>query len=327
MRELTFVEALREAIREEMRKDSRVLLIGEEVGRGYGGVFGVSKGLLAEFGPGQVIDTPIAENTIMGCGIGTAMMGMKPIVELMFADFVSVCFDGIINQAAKIPFMSRGQYGMNLVVRLPGGGGDGMGPQHTQCLESLFMGIPGICVVSPSCPYDAKGLMKASINRGQPVIFFENRRLYRAKGPVPEEEYTVPLGRGNRVREGRDLTIVAVAYMVRVAEMAADALKREKGIEAEIIDPRSIVPLDEEMIASSLKKTGRLVILEEGAVRGGVGSEIAGIVSEKYLDYLDHPIQRIGARNIPLAASITLESATLPSEESAFRDICRFFGL
>jgi acetoin:2,6-dichlorophenolindophenol oxidoreductase subunit beta len=327
MRELSFVEALREAIAEEMRKDRKVLLIGEEVGQGYGGVFGVSKGLLAEFGPSQVIDTPIAENTIMGCGIGAAMMGMKPIVELMFADFVSVCFDGIINQAAKIPFMSRGQFGMNLVVRLPGGGGDGMGPQHSQCLESLFMGIPGICVVSPSTPGDAKGLMKASINKGQPVVFFENRRLYRTKGPVPEEEYEIPLGKGRLVREGTDLTIVAIAYMVRVAEQVADTLARTNGIQAEIVDPRTIVPLDEELIAQSVKKTGRLVIVEEGVVRGGVGAEIAGIVAEKYMDYLDHPIQRIGSRNIPLAASLPLETATLPNEESMYQDICRFFSL
>ena len=262
----------------------------------------------------------------MGCGIGAAMMGMKPIVELMFADFVSVCFDGIINQAAKIHFMSRGQFGINLVVRLPGGGGDGMGPQHSQSLESMFMGIPGLCVVSPSNAYDAKGLLKASINRGQPVVFFENRKLYRTRGPVPEGEYEIPLGKGNRVREGKDLTIVAVAYMVRLAEKVADTLKRANGIEVDIIDPRTLVPLDEELIASSVKRTGRLAILEEGPVRGGVGSEIAGIVSEKYLDFLDHPIQRIGSRNIPIAASLPLETETLPNEESIYRDICRFFS-
>jgi acetoin:2,6-dichlorophenolindophenol oxidoreductase subunit beta len=325
MREISVAEALREAIREEMRKDRKVILIGEEVGKGYGGVFGVSKGLLAEFGPEQVIDTPIVENTIMGCAVGAAQMGMKPIVEIMFADFVSVCFDGILNQAAKIPFMSNGQYPLSIVVRLPGGGGDGMGPQHTQCLESIFMSIPGLCVVCPSNAYDAKGLMKSSINRGVPVIFFENRKLYPKKAPVPEEEYTIPLGVGKQVREGRDLTIVALSSMVGVAEKVAAELERTRGVTAEVIDPRTIVPLDMQIIGASLEKTARLVIVEEGPVRGGVGAEIAALVSDTYIDFLDHPIQRIGSKNTPLAVSISLETATMPTETSVYRDICRHF--
>ncbi len=327
MREITLAEALREAIREEMRKDQSVILIGEEVGKGYEGVFGVSTGLMAEFGPRQIIDTPIMENTMLGCGIGAALLGMKPIVEIMFSDFATVCFDGIVNQAAKIGFMSGEQYKLNLVIRLPGGGGQGMGPHHSQCLESMFIGVPGLKLVAPSNAYDAKGLLKTCINLGEPVLFFENRKLYKVKSEVPEAEYTIPLGKGRVVREGKSLTIVAVSYMVRLAEKVAEDLKSEKGVEVEIIDPRTIVPLDEELIAASIEKTGRVVILEEGHLRGSVGSEISAVIAEKYLDFLDHPIQRIGSKNVPIPASVNLEQATIPSRESVYRDICRFFCL
>ncbi len=327
MREITLSEALREAIREEMRKDRNVILIGEEIGKGYEGVFGVSTGLMQEFGPRQIIDTPIVENTILGCGIGAGLLGMKPIVEIMFEDFVTVCFDGIVNQAAKIRYVSGDQYSFSLVVRLPGGGGYGMGAHHSQCLESVFLSIPGLKLVAPSNAYDAKGLLKTCINLGEPVLFFENRKLYKTRSPVPEEEYTLPLGKGNRVREGKDLTLIALSYMVRVAEKVADELKSGKGVEAEIIDPRTIVPLDEEIIASSIAKTGRVAILEEGHLRGGVGSEIAAVIAEKYLDYLDHPIQRIAAKNVPIPASQTLEGAVIPNKTSIYDDICRFFFL
>ncbi len=327
MREITLAEALREAIREEMRKDKSVILIGQEVGKGYEGIFGVSTGLMAEFGPNQIIDTPIMENTMLGCGIGAALLGMKPIVEIMFSDFATVCFDGIVNQAAKIGFMSGDQYALNLVIRFPGGGGQGMGPHHSQCLESIFLGVPGLKLVAPSNAYDAKGLLKTCINLGEPVLFFENRKLYKTKCPVPEEEYTLPIGKGRVVREGKDLTIVAVSYMVRVAEKVAEELKSEKGIEAEIIDPRTIVPLDEELIAASIEKTGRVATLEEGHLRGSIGSEISAVIAEKYMDFLDHPIQRIGSKNVPIPASVTLEKATIPNKESVCQDICRFFRL
>ncbi len=320
-------EALREAIREEMRKDKNVILIGQEIGKGYEGIFGVSTGLMGEFGPSQIVDTPIIENTMLGCGIGAALLGMKPIVEIMFADFSTVCFDGIVNQAAKIGYMSGDQYALNLVIRLPGGGGQGMGPHHSQCLESLFMGVPGLKLVAPSNAYDAKGLLKTCINLGEPVLFFENRKLYKMKSGVPEEEYTVPIGKGKIVREGRDLTLVAVSYMVKVAEKVAEDLKNQKGIEAEIIDLRTIVPLDEEIIAASIEKTSRVAILEEGHLRGSIGSEISAVIAEKYMDFLDHPIQRIGSKNVPIPASITLERAAIPNRESVYQDICRFFDL
>ena len=327
MREITFAESIREAIREEMIKDKNVILIGEEIGRGYGGVFEVSKGLLEEFGPGQIIDTPIVENTIMGCGIGTALLGMKPIVELMFADFVTVCFDGIINQAAKIKFMSGDQFNLNLVIRLPGGGGDGMGPQHSQNLESIFMSIPGLKIAVPSNPFDAKGLLKTAINLGEPVLFFENRKLYKTKGFVPEDEYFIPLGKGSVVRKGTDITIIATAYMVNIAKKAAEKLKTDRNLEIEIIDPRTIVPLDEELIAESLSKTSKVIIIEEGTLRGGLGSEIAAIISEKYLDYLDYPIKRIASKDTPLPASYSLEQMVIPDEKRVCEEILKFLNL
>ena len=228
MTKITYAEALREAIKEEMIKDKNVILIGEDVAQGYAGVFGVSHGLYDEFGATQIIDTAIAENTILGCGIGTAIMGMKPIVEMMFGDFVAVCFDGVLNSIAKINFMSGGQYNLNLVIRLPGGSA-GFGPQHSQCLESIFISIPGIKIVIPSNAYDAKGLLKTCINLGEPVLFFEHKKLYKIKMEVPKKEYVIPLGKGRIVREGKDLTIVAVSYMVEVAYMLWGASQGEVG--------------------------------------------------------------------------------------------------
>lgn len=326
MREITYAEALREAIREEMIKDKNVILIGEDVGRGYGGVFGVSSGLYDEFGETQVIDTAIAENTILGSGIGTALLGMKPIVEMMFEDFVAVCFDGILNSAAKIKFMSGDQYSLNLVVRLPGGSG-GFGPQHSQCLESLFMSIPGIKIVIPSCSYDAKGLLKTCINLGEPVLFFEHKKLYKTKGEVPEEEYKIPLGKGRIIRKGKDITLVTVSYMVSVAQDSAEELYNNHGIDMEIIDPRTLVPLDVDIIADSVKKTCRLATLEEGILRGGVGAEICSTICEKYMDHLDAPIKRIASRNTHIAMTPTLENAVVPDRERVVQEVREIFGV
>mgnify|MGYP001121168238 CR=1 FL=1 len=289
MREIMYSQALREAMSQEMRKDRNVLLIGEDVGKGYRGVFGVSTGMFEEFGESQIIDTPISENTILGTGIGTALMGMKPIVEMMFEDFIAVCFDGILNQAAKIKFMSGDQFNLNLVVRLPGGSGNGTGPHHSQCLESIFMSIPGLKIALPSNAYDAKGLLKTSINLGEPVLFFEHKKLYKTKAEVPEEEYSIPFGKGKIVKEGSDLTIVALSYMVNVAKESALELENKYGLDVEIIDPRTIVPLDINIIGNSVKKTSKLVILEEGVLRGGVGAEICSQVNENFFDYLDKP--------------------------------------
>jgi pyruvate dehydrogenase E1 component beta subunit len=325
MRAITYAEALREAIREEMLKDKNVILIGEDVGLGYGGVFGVSHGLYSEFGETQIIDTAIAENTILGSGIGTALLGMKPIVEMMFEDFVAVCFDGILNSAAKMKFMSGDQYGLNLVIRLPGGSG-GFGPQHSQCLESIFICIPGIKIVIPSNAYDAKGLLKTCINLGEPVLFFEHKKLYKTKMEVPEGEYTIPLGKGTIIKEGKDITLVAISYMVRVAQEAAEELYNSYGIDIEIIDPRTLVPLDVGIIANSVKKTSRLVTLEESVLRGGVGAEITSVICEKYMDYLDTPVKKIASKNTHIAMTSSLEDAVVPNKNRVVQEIKEMFG-
>jgi len=316
MREITYNEAIREA--------SNVILIGEDVGEGYKGCFGVSTGLFEEFGKNQIIDTPISENCIMGAGIGTALLGMKPIVEMMFSDFISVCFDGIFNQAAKVRFMSGEQYSLNMVVRLPGGSGGGTGPHHSQCLESIFLSIPGIKIANPSNAYDAKGLLKTAISSGDPVLFFEHKKLYKQKYIVPKEEYTIPFGEGRIVKEGKDLTIVAISYMVSVAVEVAKELKDEKGLDIEIIDPRTIIPLDTGIISDSVKKTSRLVTLEEGAQRGGVGSEIVALINEKCFDYLDSPMKRIASKNTPIPMSLPLEKQIIPNKNSIKREILEY---
>jgi len=328
MRAIKYSDALREAIREEMIKDENVILIGEEVGQGYRGCFGVSTGLYEEFGPDRIIDTPISENSIMGLGIGAALMGMKPIVEIMFSDFVAVCFDGVLNQISKIKFMSGDQFSnLNFVLRLPGGAGNGTGPHHSQCLESIFMSIPGLDIAVPSNAYDAKGLLKTSINHGNPVVFFEHKKLYKTEGNVPEEEYSIPFGKGVVVRDGKDLTIVAISYMIKVAEEVADEMKRNLGIEIEIIDPRTLVPLDIEIIGDSVKKTSKLLVLEEGNERSGVAAEISYRVNEEYPDYLDYPIKRIGSKNSPIPMTPNLEKAIIPNKDSVISEIRKYFEI
>lgn len=326
MKSIRYSEALKEAIREEMIKDEGVIMIGEEIGQGYRGCFAVSTGLYEEFGPDRIIDTPIAENSIMGMGIGASLMGMKPIVEIMFSDFVSVCFDGVLNQISKIKFMSGGQFPeLNFVLRLPGGAGNGTGPHHSQCLESIFMSIPGLSIAVPSNPYDAKGLLKTAINYGNPVIFFEHKKLYKLEGEVPEEEYSIPFGKGAVVREGKDLTIVATSYMVKVAEEVADEMKDSSGIDIEIIDPRTLVPLDIEIIGNSVKKTSKLLVLEEGNERSGVAAEISYHINEKFLDYLDYPVKRVGSRNSTIPMTPKLEKAIIPDKERVIEEIKNHF--
>ena len=327
MREITYSQALREAMSQEMREDSSVLLIGEDVGGGYRGCFGVSTGMLEEFGENQIIDTPISENTILGAGIGAALMGMKPIVEMMFEDFIAVCFDGILNQAAKVKFMSGDQFSLNLVVRLPGGSGNGTGPHHSQCLESIFMSIPGLKIAVPSNAYDAKGLLKTSINLGEPVLFFEHKKLYKTKSEVPEEAYSIPFGKGKIIKEGSDLTIVALSYMVNIALESVLELENKYGLNVEIIDPRTIVPLDIDIIGESVKKTSKLIILEEGVLRGGVGAEICSQTNEKFFDYLDYPIKRIASKNMPVPMSPLLEKAMIPNKDSVLDEIKEYLKL
>ncbi len=327
MREITYGEALREAMAEEMRKDEDVILIGEDVGKGYRGCFGVSTGLFEEFGPERIIDTPISENTILGSGIGASLMGMKPIVEIMFADFIGVCFDGILNQVSKINFMSGDQFNLNLVIRLPGGSGGGTGPHHSQCLEGIFQSIPGLNIVLPSNAYEAKGLLKTSISLGKPVLFFEHKKLYKLKSGVPEQEYAIPMGKGRIVQEGDDLTIVAVSYMVEVAKKVSEQLKKENGVNIEVIDPRTVVPLDTELIGNSVEKTSKLVILEEGPLRGGIGAEVAAIASEKFFDFLDYPVKRIASKNTPIPMTPSLEKEVIPTPERVVEEIRDFLGL
>ncbi|MBN1299376.1 MAG: alpha-ketoacid dehydrogenase subunit beta [Actinobacteria bacterium] len=325
MREITYSEALREAIRSAMAKDDKVIMIGEEIGQGYAGVFGVSKGLYDEFGPKRIIDTPIAENSIMGAAIGASLLGFKPIVEVMFADFIAVCFDGILNQAAKVRFMSNGQYSLNLVVRLPGGEGSGTGPHHSQCLESLFMAIPGLKIANPSNPYDAKGLMSSAIYANDPVLFFEHKKLYKTKGDVPQEDYAIPFGKAGIARAGKDITIVAHSYMVSVALAAADELYEKHNIDAEVIDPKTLVPLDMQTIAESVKKTSRLAVVEETYLRAGVGSEIGSIVSERYMDWLDCPIKKIASRNVPIPMPASLVGEVIPDKKRVVKEIREMF--
>ena len=327
MRTIMYSEAIREAMREEMRKNRQVLLIGEEVGQGYGGAFGVSKGLFDEFGPQQVIDTPICESAIIGCAIGASMLGMKPIAEIMFEDFIAVPFDQVINQAAKIKFMSGEQYRASIVIRTPGGCGGGTGPHHSQCLEALFMHIPGLMIAMPANAYDAKGLLKTALHLDDPVLFFEHKKLYKVKGEVPEEEYTVPFGQGKIVRPGKDLTVVALSYMVKVAEEAAVELQERYQFELEIIDPRTIVPLDLALITESVAKTHKAAVIEEGVLRAGVGAEIAAQIQAQAFDELDFPILRIASRNTPIPMTPLMEQSVIPNKARIVAEICQLVGL
>jgi len=308
MREVRYIRAVTEALREEMARDKRVFIIGEDVGLS-GGSFSATRGLLEEFGERRVKDTPISEAAITGLALGAATQGLRPVLEIMFMDFLTVCMDQIVNQMAKTRYMSGGQYQLPLVIRTPCGGGLNAGPQHSQCLESWFAHVPGLKVVMPATPYDAKGLLKAAIRDDNPVLFVENKALYGTKGEIPEEEYIVPLGKAEVKREGRDVTVVATSRMVHEAMEAAGTLSKE-GIEIEVIDLRSISPLDKETIFRSVEKTTRLVVAHEAVKAFGVGAEISALVSEEMIDCLDGPILRVGAPFTPVPYN--LESAYLP---------------
>jgi pyruvate/2-oxoglutarate/acetoin dehydrogenase E1 component len=313
-REITYLEAVREAMVQEMRRDPEVFLMGEDVGV-YGGAFGVSRGMLEEFGPERVRETPISEAAIAGAATGAALMGMRPIAEIMFMDFVTISMNQLVNQAAKIRFMFGGKASIPLVLRAPAGSGTGAAAQHCQSLEALFMNVPGIKVVAPSTPYDVKGLLIASIRDNNPVIFMEHKLLYRTKGPVPEDFYSVPLGKAEVKREGSDLTVVAYSIMVPRALEAAEQLAAE-GIELEVVDPRSLKPLDRETIVESVCKTGRVLIVHESPVTGGVGGEIAAVIADsEAFDYLDAPIRRLAGLNVPIPYNRTLERAAVPQVE------------
>lgn len=313
-REITYAEAIREALREEMCRDPRVFLIGEDIGL-YGGAFGVTQGLLEEFGEERVIDTPISEAAIVGAAIGAALLGMRPVAEIMFFDFMTLCADQIVNQAAKIRFMFGGKARVSIVVRSPAGSGTGAAGHHSGSLESWFTQIPGLKVVAPATPYDAKGLLKSAIRDDNPVIFMEHKLLYKVKGPVPNEEYTVPLGVGEIKRRGKDLTIVAYSVMVRRSLEAAEMLARE-GIEAEVVDLRTLRPLDEETILSSVRKTNRALVVYEPPRFGSFGAEIAALIAEKAFDFLDAPVMRLGGLEMPPPYNPHLERRIAPQVEN-----------
>jgi 2-oxoisovalerate dehydrogenase E1 component len=324
-RELSFVEALNEALHQEMARDDNVFLMGEDVGL-IGGLFQVSRGLLDTFGEERVRDTPISEATFVGCGVGAAIAGMRPVVELQIFDFVALTMDMLVNQAAKFRFMLGGKPRVPLVVRGPQGGGIRLAAQHSQSLEAWFTHIPGLVVVGPSTPYDAKGLLVAAIRDDNPVIFLETKLLYLGSpGPVPEELYAIPLGKADVKREGTDATVIATMSMVPRALSAAEVLARE-GIEVEVIDPRTLRPLDEETILASVRKTNRALVVHEAWQKGGFGAEVSAMIMERAFDWLDAPVMRLGAPASPMPYNDKLEREVIPSQErivASLRELLR----
>ena len=314
---------MREALAEELRRDPTVLILGEDVAEA-GSVFKVLTGLVEEFGPERVLDTPISEPGFTGIAVGAAMTGLRPVVDIMFGDFVGLAMDQMVNQAAKIHYMSGGKWKVPMVMRTTMGATRRSGAQHSQSLHAWFCHVPGLKVVMPSTPYDAKGLLKTAIRDDNPVAFFEDKMMYRLQGPVPEEEYTIPFGVADIKRAGDDVTIVATSSMVQVALGAAKMLE-EYDISAEVVDPRTLWPLDEQTILDSVKKTSRGIIVDEGYGRYGVMAEIAAVIAEGAFFDLEAPIKRIGAMHVPVPFSPPLEDATVPTEEMVFeaaRELC-----
>ncbi len=322
-RELTFAEAIREALAEEMRRDSRVCILGEDVAEA-GTPFKVLSGLVEEFGTERVIDTPISEAGFTGLAVGAAMTGLRPVVDIMFGDFITLTMDQMANQAAKVHYMSGGKWKVPMVMRTTLGATRRSAAQHSQSLHAWFSHIPGLKVVLPSTPYDAKGLLKTAIRDENPIVFFEDKVMYKLKGPVPSEEYTIPFGVADVKRVGRDISIVATSSMVQVA-LGAAALLEEIGISAEVIDPRTTSPLDERALIESAKKTSRAIVVDEGYSRYGVTAEIAAVIAEGAFYDLDVPVKRLGAMHVPIPFSPPLEDATVPTDRSVFeaaRGLC-----
>ncbi|HXF83384.1 MAG TPA: alpha-ketoacid dehydrogenase subunit beta [bacterium] len=313
-RELSYAEAVREALRQALRGDDRVLLLGEDIGV-YGGAFGVTDGLLEEFGPARVRDTPISEAAITGCAIGAALTGLRPVVEIQFMDFITLAMEQLVLQAAKVRFMFGGRAAVPMVVRTPAGSGTGAAAQHSESLEAWFAHVPGLKVVAPTTPADAKGLLLASIADDNPVIFVEHKLLYRTRGPVPEEPLPVPLGRADVKRAGTDVTVVATGVMVPRALQAAEQLAAE-GVSVEVVDPRTLRPLDAETILASVRKTGRVVVAYEAVKTLGIGAEIAALIAESdALFHLQAPIVRLAGAECPIPYNRTLERAAVPQVE------------
>jgi pyruvate dehydrogenase E1 component beta subunit len=324
VRELTFGEAIREALAEEMRRDPRVVLLGEDVAEA-GTPFKVLKGLVEEFGKDRVVDTPISEAGFTGLAVGAAMAGMRPVVDIMFGDFLALIMDQVANQAAKIHYMSGGKWKVPMVVRATMGATRRSAAQHSQSLHAWPSHVPGLKVAIPSTPYDAKGLLKAAIRDDNPVVIFEDKISYaKVKGPVPDEDYVIPLGVADIKREGRDISFVATSSMVQVA-LGAAAMLEEIGISAEVVDPRTTWPLDEKTLIESVRKTSRCIVIDEGYYRYGITGEIASVIAEGAFYDLDGPVRRIGARHVPVPFSPPLEDATVPNERDLFamaRQMC-----
>jgi pyruvate dehydrogenase E1 component beta subunit len=324
LRELSYADALREALREEMIRDPNVILLGEEIGV-FNGVYKVTRGLLDEFGPDRVRDTPISEAAIAGAAVGLALAGMKPVAEIMYMDFLPICMDQLSTQAAKMRFMSGGQLNVPMVLRTQYSLGRQHGSQHSQFTPAWFLQVPGLKVVLPSDPSDAKGLLKSSIRDPNPVLFVESGLLYRTKGPVPDEEYTVPIGEASVKRKGDDITIVAVSRMVNESLAAAKKLEAE-GISAEVVDLRTLQPFDLETIADSVKRTSRLVIASDDVKRGGIGAEISASVTENCFDYLDAPIARVACPDTPIPFSPQLEQEYMPNADRVVQAVRSVLG-
>jgi pyruvate dehydrogenase E1 component beta subunit len=319
MAEITFRQALHDTLREELLRDKNVFLMGEEIGK-FEGSYKITAGLLKEFGPQRIVDTPIAENGFVGLATGAAMLGLRPVVEIMTINFIALAIDEILNHAAKIYYMFGGQTPVSLVIRTPGGGGQQLSATHSQNLEVWFAHIPGLQVVAPSTPEDAKGLLRTAIRNNNPVLFLENLALYNTKGNVPEDDYAIPFGKAKVTKEGSDLTIVSYSRMAAIAFEVAHRLEQEQSLSIEVVDIRSLRPLDRETICNSVKKTNRAIVFEEDWRSYGVGAEIAATIQEEAFDYLDAPVKRVASVEVPLPYSKPLElcalTGTKPLEEA-----------
>jgi len=338
MPNMTIVEALRQGLKEEMRKDRDVFLIGENIGL-FGGSFQVTKGLIDEFGPQRVRETPVSETAIIGAAVGAALAGLRPVAEIMYMDFITCCMDQVVNQAAKIRFLSGGKLKVPIVIRTALGANT-HGAHHAQCLEAWFMHTPGLKIVFPCTPYEAKGLLKAAIRDDNPVIFLEHKLLYGRKIShfpedksfgrikdlynVPEEDYLVPIGKADIKREGQDVTLIATGLMLHHCLFAAEKLD-EEGIQAEVIDLRSLVPLDKKTIIDSVKKTGKMVVVSEDHLTAGVTAEVASIIYEEAFDFLDAPVERVAALDIPVPFSPVAEDYTIPNSKRIYQRVKKFF--
>jgi acetoin:2,6-dichlorophenolindophenol oxidoreductase subunit beta len=323
-REITFAEAIREALAEEMRRDPRVFIMGEDVAEA-GTPFKVLSGLVEEFGTSRVVDTPISEAGFSGVGVGAAMTGLRPVVDIMFGDFITLTMDQMVNQAAKVHYMSGGKWKVPMVMRTTLGAARRSAAQHSQSLHAWFSHVPGLKVVLPSTPYDAKGLLKTAIRDDNPVVFFEDKMSYKLKGPVPTEEYTIPFGVADIKRAGADITLIGTSSMVQLALEAA-ALLEEAGISAEVVDPRTAWPLDEHTLVESVKKTSRAIVMDEGYGRYGVAAELAATIAEGAFHYLDGPVRRMGAMHVPIPFSPPLEDVTLPTPKAIFEAAMKLCG-